>query len=280
MSWATARSTPLAELTPLTRQPATIRLDFGKVPERTIVLKNRIRLEMKKRDFGSEELEANLLEFSKATDGGGKTELWLGSLKRVIDLDGKQKTAEPNTVTRMKSFPLGWTFLPDGRSKTRPNTAQSSKMAPALRVEMEELLNSVCNGIESSFVPVPPGEMQPGGTWPAKVPMLFATLGKAELADLQLTCSYEGIRTLDGNALAFARAIGQIVPRKSKETSFLRGKVDGRIHYDLANGYIADAKMRLTSEIAAPSGSVANFTIEMDLKRTPGNTQSIVPAKK
>ena len=130
-SWGTARSASLAELTPLTRQPATIRVDFGKVPERTIVLKNHVRLEMKKRDLASEELEVNLLELSKAGPDGGQTELWIGSLKRVIDVDGKRTTADPSTpMTRLKSNSLGWAFFPDGRSKTRRNLTPNAKIGP------------------------------------------------------------------------------------------------------------------------------------------------------
>jgi S1-C subfamily serine protease len=279
-SWGTARSASLDDMAPLTRQPATIRIDFAKVPERTLVLKNQIRLEIKKRDIGSETLEANLLEQAKTVGDGAQTELWIGSLKRVIDVDGKQRLADPLTVNRLKTHPLGWSFFPEGRSKARRSFVPNGKMPPAVREEMEDLINAACSGIESTFVSAPPGEMQPGGTWPARVPMMFTTQGKTEVADLQLTCTYEGTRMSGGNSLAFARAIGQIVPRKAKDSSFLRGKVDGRIHFDARNGYIADAKMRITSEMALTTGSVANLIIETDLKRTPGNTFNIVPLKK
>ena len=282
-SWGMARSASLGDLPPLNRQAATIRYDFAKVPERTLVLKNHIRVELKKRDLVSEELEAKILELAKvASDGGqgGQTELWIGALKRIADFDGKRKAADPKIVARLNSQPLGWIFHPEGRSKVRSNLTIGPKLTPSVRFELEDLLNSVCNGLESTFVPVGPGEMKPGGTWPARVPMMFVNQGKSEVADLQLTCSYEGTRTVDNVTMAFVRATGQIVPRKSKDSSFLRGKVDGRIHYDLASGYIGEAKMRLTSDVALLTGNVATLVIDTDLKRTPGNTFNITPVGK
>ena len=278
--WGTARSASLADLPPLDRQPATLHYDFAKVPERTVVLKNHVRVEVKKRDLVTEDLDAKILEIAKVGNDGGQTELWIGNLTRVADIDGKRRTADPKIVARVNASAFGWVFHPEGRSKSRSNATLGPKLAPSVRIEMEDLINSICNGLESTFVPVAPGEMKPGGTWPARVPMMFVTQGKAEVADLQLTCSYEGTRTVDNATMAFVRATGMIVPRKAKDSSFLRGKVDGRIHYDLASGYIGQAKMRLTSDIALLTGSVATLIIETDLKRTPGNTFNIVvPAR-
>ena len=279
-SWGTARSASLAELPPLVRQSATIRLDFAKVPERTVVLKSHVRIEMKKRDIFTDDLEANMLELAKAASDGGQTDLWIGSLKRYADFDGKRKEADPKTIAKVNTHSIGWVFFPEGRSKSRHNFTPSAKMAANVRLEMEDLINSVCNGVESTFVPVPPSETKPGGNWIASVPMMFMAQGKSEVADLKVTCSYEGTRTLGDNSMAFVRAVGDLVPRKAKDSNFLRGKVDGRIHYDLAGGYIAEAKMRLTSEIATVSGNIATLVVETDLKRTPGNTLGIVPLKK
>ncbi|HEX3314033.1 MAG TPA: serine protease, partial [Gemmataceae bacterium] len=275
-SWGTARSASLSDFSPLTRQPATIRLDFAKAPERTLVLKNHVRVELKKRDLVTEDLEAKILELAKVGADGGQTELWIGAMKRVTDIDGKKKTSDPKIIARLNAHAIGWVFHPEGRSKVRSNVNLNPRLNPLVRLEMEDLLNAVCNGLESTFVPVGPAEMKPGGTWPARVPMMIMTQGKAEVADLQLVCTYEGTRTVDNATMAFVRATGQIVPRKSKNSSFLRGKVDGRIHYDLAGGYIGEAKMRLTSDLALLTGNVAKLVIDTELKRTPGNTFNIV----
>jgi S1-C subfamily serine protease len=279
-SWSPAESVALAGMAPLERRPTSLRLDFAKVPERSLVLKNKIRLQIQKKDIISETLEVKTLERCKSVPEGGDAELWLGPLDRVLDIDGKQKHADPKVVNTLVRFPIGFTILPEGRVKGRRNLSPSSKLPPSVRIELDDMINLISNAFEATSISVPPADMQPKGTWQARAPLLMSgTTGRSEWVDMMLTCAYEGVRVQDSKNRAFVRVSGQVVGRKGKDSGLLRGKVDGRLHFDLESGYIADANVRIVSEIITLNDTIGALLFDMEMTRTPGNLFGIVPQK-
>ena len=88
------------------------------------------------------------------------------------------------------------------------------------------------------------------------------------------TWTYEGIRMHEGRRRAYCRIDGYLRGATPFPAVFSSAGVEGHVHFDLEDGYVAESKILVVSDLGGGSVNLA-----LELKRTPGNTYSIIPEK-
>ena len=118
--------------------------------------------------------------------------------------------------------------------------------------------------------------VQPGEKWNTSGPLIMGSGAKKVVVDLNLTCTYEGIRTRNQRSEGFISVTGVVQGRaKFKgQRPAAAEEVTGKVAFDLAGGYISFAQLKISSE-----GEQDTASLDIDLTRAPGNTGNLVLAQ-
>jgi hypothetical protein len=148
-----------------------------------------------------------------------------------------------------------------------------------VREQVRDYLTQICNGNEAATFVIPNRTVQPRETWPVKLPMLLKTGTKAEVVDLVMTCTLEGVRTAAaGNPEALVTFDGKVQSRSAREK--LDGRVAGRFTFDINRGFISSVKTTISSEASSPGGEFKMvFAFDIDMTRGEGNPGKVALPK-
>ncbi|MCI0682674.1 MAG: trypsin-like peptidase domain-containing protein [Gemmataceae bacterium] len=266
---------------PVQRAPTTFRLSHAEHPERTLRIKNsrvvKIVKDNQPQTIG-QVLDANLLEVLDAKPGGINVALHAGDIRSQRVVAGKTL---PNFNTHpqeiVKKLPFMFALESRGGLRMRHHPGELQRLPLPWRFLCEDLFNTIANGFEATSLTVPQRDMKPHETWTAQTPLLATVKGIIQMADLKVTCRYEGRRQEDGRAVAFIGVSGHIYARNPL-TPAAAGRVRGYLVFDLDRGLVAEAALTILSEAGAgPMVVYSESTYE--LTRDVGNPHKIARLK-
>jgi hypothetical protein len=177
-------------------------------------------------------------------------------------------------ITVLKQIPPRFTIDGSNKLRGRSDVNLSPSLSARVREFVSDYYNQICNAYEATTIVLPGRQLQAKETWQAQNPLLLKTGKKAEVADLVLTCTYEGTRQRQGRREALITLTGYLKPRQTKTK--MDSLVNGQVALDLEGGFISMARLSITTEFDMPDGEfrfVAAFDI--DLRRSPGNPLQI-----
>jgi hypothetical protein len=270
-------SIPLAgPLYPLERKPADLLVSLTDQKERTVNLKSSQSLTLitgKVKKVQSYKIEALLLEVLSPDPKGAMKRLSFGTSMIAIDVDGK--VTNDNQVSFLLRQ-LAPAYLLDSSNKVqaRSDRGLSPKMQPAQRQSVIDTYAQFCTSMEAVTVPMPNRTLQPKETWQTQIPLILSGGARAEVVDLALTCTFEGTRMRDQRNEGFISLSGMVKGR-GLNANRTGGNVTGKVAFDLAGGYIAQAVFKITSDQEL-QGADALRALDIHLDRSPGNPFNIL----
>ena len=277
--WGTAESIDASQLAPIQRQAAELKLDFAKVPERTVSLKRALRVYVSgnSRVVASETITAKLWERSSVIPGGGRAEVHIGDVTHDRETSG-QAVAVPKdpAAAIIRRYPMTFDMQSTGHLRGHNAMPPAPGGSEAVYLEAVELIDALVNGFEGSCVAVADRLVQPRETWQARVPLLLVGGTSRDTLDLNLQCEFDGVRVTETSRFAVIRVKGTVAPRKFKSAK--GGTVTGTFTVDLDNGYIAASSIRTASELTDGGGNVIHIVSDTILSREPGNIHNIARA--
>jgi hypothetical protein len=110
------------------------------------------------------------------------------------------------------------------------------------------MYNTICNTYEGTTLPVPNRMLSPQESWLAKMSQVSVRDGKMTLEDILLTCTFEGIVTVNGRSQAYISLKGRIKERKDPDNIEL-GKVSGDAHFDIEGGFVSRIRLTTLAEV-------------------------------
>jgi S1-C subfamily serine protease/Tfp pilus assembly protein PilF len=281
--WERAVAYKPSGLPPVERQPAVLRQQFDKQPQRTVKLRSHVKV----RAFtGAKELmyqdvmELEALETSSAVPRGGQLNLSLGAYKVTTEANGKSQPLFPQAQALLRGRSM--TYITDASGAMLQHTvpALNPPNPINLRLDFAELVEQISTTYEMTCLSVPNRKLQPQGTWQTRVPILLLNplaTGKQdrkEIIDLMLTCTYEGRRTHGGRDEAVISLTGTL-RRRTPGPQLTTTTVSGKVHFAIDEGFVSLAKLTLESE-GGEGGATLTHSVDVTLTRVAGNTTGIV----
>src|SRR4029077_323939 len=96
-------------------------------------------------------------------------------------------------------------------------------------------------------------------------------LGKSEVIDLALTCTYEGVRSRNDAQEALVTVAGKVIGRNAT-TKDIEGEVSGQFTLDKKENFISSAALKILSESTSPINQLQfTYAFEIELNRRAGN---------
>ncbi|MBI2805716.1 MAG: trypsin-like peptidase domain-containing protein [Planctomycetes bacterium] len=275
--WGTALATPTS-LILLERKAANLQVSLETHKKRTITVKNASTFTIykgKQKGVFGEKLQATMLEDLYPHARGARMVTGVGNLNLSAEEDGRPLRVDPEVTARLRVIPP--VFVVDGTNKLRERA--DTNLNPALpfdlREDIKDKYSQMCNALEAVNMPMPNRLVQPNERWPTQIPMLVRTAKKAEVVDLDLVCKFEGVRQRKQRQEAVITVTGRVKGRDANAKK-VGGDVFGKIAFDLAAGFISEAKLTIQSELDLLGGAVqAVVAFDIDLERQAGNPMNI-----
>jgi S1-C subfamily serine protease len=282
-AWSNAFTVLSASAEPLKRIPANLTLNMAAANERTIDLTSKKNLQM---HSGGKKMEATLkldTDIFETVQPNGKGDfvvtLHVGKADaNNVDEVGQKMPANAQALRLFKNFTYRYVVAPQGRlvETGAPDWTGVSSLNQNVRHDADELASMLSNSYEASSFNLPQRETQPMEIWTASAKMLLGTGKMKQGADVNLTCTYEGIRVTGDKKEAFIRISGEL-QRRSKNFQMVIAKIDGHALVDLNRGYFSKVHNNVRYDLELGNFLlVANF--ETTMTRTPGNPRGITPA--
>lgn len=180
----------------------------------------------------------------------------------------------PSTGARMKRIvqdigKLSANLMLDGRGNLIKNDVDLSRVPPTSRNDLDDLHSQIKDSLDALVVPVPNKVVQVGERWKAVRPMMVFTGERGEPAAMELTYTYEGLRTRDNRKEAVIGINGQARGRLGDELR-VQGSVTGMAYFDTAGGQVALAEVKALVEINLGGKNKASGTLSSKMERTVG----------
>ncbi len=276
--WGPALAVPAFTAAPLDRVPANLTLNFTDVTERTLDLTSKLSLQLfagnKKLDI-AQRLETEALETIQPLGADFKVKLDIGKVVVKNTVDDKPPAFNSQAIEMFKSFPHGFTLNPKGKwlKHTVPNWNPS--IDGEARRSADEIVGLFMNSYEATALDLPQRQTRPMETWTTTVSMMFGSGQVKSPADVNFTCTYEGMRTVGAAKEAFVRLEGDIRPRMRKDA--IKGIVQGFALVDLDRGFLSKVNVSIRSDVEKGDQYAIN-TFETTVIRSIGNPRGIKPA--
>jgi V8-like Glu-specific endopeptidase len=265
------------------RLAAELAVKQAEQKERTVHLKSSQTISLSKgklRYSASASVELDLIESFSPDPRGHFVQLGFGRPTLAMEEDGKKRTPGEQIVSMLERLPPGYQIGEINQIHARKSRMLTAKVNPELREQVNDFHTQLCNAYEASNIILPNRKLQPRETWQVELPLLIKSLsGKAEVFDLVLTCTHEGVRTAADNPQALITFTGRLAGRKDLKDK-LDGQVAGRFTFDSKRGYISSVQMTVTSESSSTTNDIQGvFTFDIALTRSEGNPLKIALPK-
>jgi hypothetical protein len=266
---------PYTPAPPLERKPALLILKHQK-GARGMKLNSTSTLQLVGSDGEQHKLvismESHFLENTHTTTEDGKAGIRLqyARLRLGVNIDGKAPPRDPRVMRIVRDGTrLVANLVVDDKNKLLSNKADLRLVPLASREDVSDMHEQVQESLETIAIPMPGKVVQPGEKWRSLRPMVISTVGKPELAVVELTCTYLGSRVRNGREEAFISLTGIVKGRQGQELK-VGGKANGFALLDLATGQISQASVTtgLDLDLSSSKGRVrANGTLAVQLVR-------------
>jgi predicted Zn finger-like uncharacterized protein len=279
--WAASKAVPFDPAVVIERKPATLRFKAPTGPvQHTLHMASTATYNV----FGGEQagvflekMDGYALEVASPDTRGLGTgvRLYLGRPQFTREAAGKVEEAPEALGEFVTQFQPSYLVLGDNSVKEFGRPTSFVSVPETHRKQVTKFFEAVCNTWEVTSVPLPNRSVRPQDTWPGKIPM-FVTIGpKKELLTLDVTCTYEGTRSLDGVERGYILLAG-VVRGVGKNIGDIYGKVSGHAHVDLATGVFSQVKTTISFEIETGNAGLRILVNDENVvDRVDGNTQDI-----
>jgi hypothetical protein len=161
-------------------------------------------------------------------------------------------------------------LLVDDKNRLRKNTVDVSNVPADLRKDLADLHSQVREALEMLTMPLPGKVTQPGETWKAQRPLLIFAGQTSDLATMDVTYTYQGIRDLpDGSSCAVISMDGAALDRTDGKNR-ISGRVTGTATLDMPFSQISSAQVKATLDINGGEGKKTTVALDSKLTRTLG----------
>jgi hypothetical protein len=279
--WGKSVAVPAEAQNPIERRAAMIQFKLPTSPiERTLKLNSQVLLNIfsgEKSSVLEEKLEANAVEFLRP-DPGKYTPILLvfGNCPYTRRAGDKVLNAPPQANQILRRYTTSWT-IDAGHALKSFSRNKFTRLSSPYRDTVIEMYNTICNTYEETALPLPNRMVGPQETWPAKMPLAIVRNGKRTIQDIEVTCTFEGISTVNGRSQACISLKGRVKGRKELANAEL-GKVSGSAHVDIDGGFLSRVKLTTFTEIEN-EGSGSRVLVEdtSSVERSEGNSLGLKP---
>lgn len=257
------------------RLPADLVAKFD-VKERTVHLKSSQSLSLakgKEKVVFADKVELDILEVIGPDPKGFRVSTTYGPPSITFEERGRQGKVAADVVNLIRQFPPSFIVDATNKLRVRIEVSSKAKIPPLVLEQAREHQTHIFNAYEAAHFILPNRNLKPGETWRVQLPLLFKGGVKSELADLVLTCTYEGIRTRNGNPEAVVTFEGPVEGRGAMKTK-VDGHVSGKFTFDSKRGFISSVNSSITSD-SAGSDITAVMAFDIELTRVEGNTRKL-----
>jgi S1-C subfamily serine protease len=279
--WGKSVVVPAEAQNPIERRGAMVQFKVPASPiERTLKLNSHVLFSIFKGSESAtleEKLEGNAVEFLRP-DPGKNTPilLVLGNCPYSRRVGDTLMQPPPQANQILRRYTASWTVNAShslqSYSRNRFTTLRS-----AYRDTVIEMYNTICNTYEETTLTLPNRMVAPQETWPAKMPLAIVRDGKRTIQDILVTCTFEGILTVNGRSQACISLKGRVKGRKEQANLEL-GKVSGYAHIDIDGGFVNRVKLTTMTEIDNEGGGSRVLVQDTSsVERTEGNSLGLKP---
>ncbi|MBI3821454.1 MAG: trypsin-like peptidase domain-containing protein [Planctomycetes bacterium] len=278
--WGVAAQMPMAFPAPKTKseydlKPANLTYNFEKPKDRTVSLKYTLKATTPTGP-GVFKSSADILEVMTALPDGGLMKTGFGSISAEVELAGKSQPIPKELIDLVKTVPTIYTFDSTGKVKNRDYRVLPNTVPKELQEGVFGMLLQTGSMYEATFAPMPNKEMQPGDKWTSTLPIVFRAKQKTGIVELAMNNTYEGTQGKRIRRDGIITVTGKLRATDAELKQF-DGDLTGKIAFDIKDGYIHSADLKVVS---VPTAADADkYTLEIELKRMNGNPLKIsVPA--
>lgn len=283
-TWEKAIPVPAEARVALERKPAELRFKPPTAAiERTLKATSSVSVtvyEHKEVAALEEKMEGNVLESLNPDQRGIGTavRLTLANCPFTRETSDKKLVPPPQAQAILRQYSP--TFLVDASNACKERGNRNFNIInPTFREIVENMYETICNTYESTTLPLPNRMVQPLESWPARMPMLVLARGKRQVQDIFVTCTYEGVRSVDGRTEAYIGLSG-VVKARGPRAALILGKARGHAHFDVDKGFLTLVTLTVSSELEnEESGVRILVNDESTVRRQEGNGLGIQAAK-
>jgi predicted Zn finger-like uncharacterized protein len=224
-----------------------------------------------------EKMEGDVLESLNPDQRGTAVRLTLANCPFTRETPDKKLVPPPQAQALLRQYSP--TFLVDASNACKERGNRNfNVLNPTFREIVENMFETICNTYESTTLPLPNRMVQPLETWPARMPMLVLARGKRQVQDIFVTCTYEGVRSVDGRTEAYIGLSG-VVKGRGPRAALILGKARGHAHFDVDKGFLTLVTLTVSSELEnEESGVRILVNDESTVRRQEGNGLGIQAA--
>jgi S1-C subfamily serine protease len=281
--WDKSVEVPADSQNPVERRAATIQFKVPANPiERTLKMNNHTIVTIYKgADTVSidENLGAEAVEFLKPPPKSGEFTpilLVIGNCPYTQRIGDTVKQAAPQANEILRRYTASWT-VNAGNALQGYTFSKFTNLSGQYREIVMEMYGTIRNTFEQTTLPLPNSSKSPGETWPTKMPFAVIRNGKSTKMDIELTCTFEGVLTVNGRSQACVSLKGRVKGRGALAKVEL-GKVTGSAHVDIDGGFVSRVKLTTLTELEnEDKGARMLVQDTCNLERTEGNSLGLTP---
>jgi hypothetical protein len=275
--WGAASVYQPSDAPPVDRLPASLTAQLAS-GERSLKLSSKSTLLMTQgRDklMETERMNLEVLEtLDKNPKGAGILLVW-GKGLFLSEIDGRKIPMNRAVYAAINRHVHGFQCDPSG-ALVSFGFVKFNLKKPADTEEANDMAQTFLTSYQFVSLPLPGRQVNPGETWEAKIRLILGREKKKDVIDVVLTCTYEGVRKVEGKTEALINLVGEINVLKSERPLMRKpsDRVTGTAVFDVGGGYVSKLNIALTDERDL-GGLTFLRSFEADLIRVPGNAFGI-----
>ncbi|MFO0864898.1 MAG: trypsin-like peptidase domain-containing protein [Gemmataceae bacterium] len=262
------------------RSPATIKLDYDQIKERTVNVRQSENLRVgsgKKARLIRETAEAEALEMvSHDKRGGAGVRLVIGSTKLTGTVGERTHSLSSEGQRILKGWGPNFYIDESGTMKERGDPNIINALPLEYREDVRELYNMSANAFESATLPTPNKQVSPNETWNSKHGMMYIGRSMRMFMDFHLTFKYMGKRNFQGRneALVAFNGIAKTENSRTKKITDA-GPTTGKGIFDLDKGYWSKVELVILMSGDSDLDDEISAELEMAADRHRGTSRTL-----
>ena len=278
--WVAA--SPKTFMPPIDLEPVVLNIKH-EMAQRPLLLKTNARLKMfveGQEAALSSHLEVPMMEKVQPMPPGARVQLFYGAAKHSVQLNGKPIGKDP-LVDQLKTITSE--LQVDEKGNFGQHRLNLARVHPRLRADMADFHDQIAQALEMINLAIPNREVKPDETWKTDRPLALFTSTKSDKGIMEITCTYQGVRTRNNRSEAIINLKGEVRGRPGQEFTF-GGKAQGQAWFDLEAGQVTQIAVAVMVDInkKLPGGKsfIAYGSFDASLVRqSVVNTQKVATSK-
>lgn len=262
---------------PFERRAAELRQKLG-IDKRTLSLKSSSKLKIpgvEKTKTIAFNMQVDLMEQLRVAGGTTQANLSYRRARMGFDIDG---FSPPRSKTMQMALAglafVSQEFTIDSFGNPTRSISNMAAVPALIKEDVADLHDQIVESLGAITIPVPNRLVNPRETWTGVRPLMLVNEGKPEMAQMEMVYTYDGCRKIGGRDMARISFTGRVIGAKGKEGAS-GGKVDGTAIFDVADGYVTDARVDVSfdMDMRFRDGEVVPGlgTLRAEAKRVPGD---------